>query len=123
MSILDPVHKFSEMDSLRQEAKQNDGAIHTVIFSDPRVFNEKFSMTLHVRSMRKRILGELKFLLDPLFVAISDVPLIEDARVVRVLIFRGCKQDELTSPKDDFIKLYHQILVEEAPSIIDNFLK
>ena len=84
---------------------------------------DKSSMTLHIRSMRKKVLGEFEFLLDPFFVAISDIPLAEDARVVRGIDSRGWKNDELTSPEDDFIKLYRQRLIEEAPSVIDKFFK
>ena len=59
----------------------------------------------------------------PIFVAISDLPILEDAKVVRGIDARGWKNDELTSPEDDFVKLYRQRLLEEAPSIVDKFLK
>ena len=103
--------------------KKRDKTMEPFILFFSATPHDKSSMTLHIRSMRKKVLGEFEFLLDPLFVAISDIPLAEDARVVRGIDSRGWKNDELTSPEDDFIKLYRQRLVEEAPSIIDKFLR
>ena len=82
------------MGAPRQEAEQDDGAVHTVVFGNPtREILDDLAHSEHEEKMVRRVSAR------PLFVAISDIPNFEAARVVRGIDLRGWKQDELTSPE------------------------
>lgn len=68
--------------------------------------------------MRKKIQRDLDVLLDPLFIAISDTPVLEDANVVRHVDVKRMAYDDLTQ-EDDFIKLYRSQMKENCPNILD----
>jgi len=88
-------------------------------------------MTLHVRSMRQKTnqsgrgppwTPDLDLLLDVFFKGISDVPVFEDARVVRTVDVRRMFEDALT-PEDDFIACYREQMVGECPHLLEYFLE
>lgn len=78
-------------------------------------------MTLHIRSMRKKINLGLDFLLDLFFIAASDTPILEDYNVVKGVDVSRMMFDQLTR-EDDFIKLYRDKMRRDCPEILDYFL-
>ena len=75
-------------------------------------------ITLHIRSMRKKIQRDLDVLLDPLFIAASDIPVKEDYEVVKHVDMKSMAFDQL-SAEDDFIKLYRAKMLKRCPDILD----
>ena len=73
-------------------------------------------VTLHIRSLRKKIQGDIDILLDPIFTAISDIPIREDYHVVKNVDMSRIHDDNLTS-EDDFIKFYRSMMLENCPGI------
>lgn len=82
--------------------------------------HDQCNATLHIRSMRKKWVRDIDPLLDLLFVAISDVPILEDARVVRGVKYEGITHDCLT-PHDNLIALYRKRMRERYPDLVDYF--
>ena len=71
--------------------------------------------------MRKTIQRDLDVLLDPLFIAASDVPVAEDSRVVRGVQPKNMMTlDDLTY-QDEFIKLYRKKMKRACPELVDYF--
>lgn len=78
--------------------------------------------TLHIRSLRKKTHPDLDFFLDLFFIAVSDLPVLEDYNVVKNVDYKRSEFDKLT-PEDNFIALYRKKMLEQCPDILDYFLK
>lgn len=78
-------------------------------------------MTLHIRSMRKKLNVDLDFFLDLFFIAVSDLPVFEDYNVVKGVDVKRMMYDQLT-PEDDFIKLYREKMLQECPQVLNYFI-
>jgi hypothetical protein len=79
-------------------------------------------ITLHVRSMRKRANKLLDPVLDVLFRAISDTPILEDAMVVRGVDYKGFRDDHL-SVQDGMVQLYRKRMQKACPELVEYFTK
>ncbi|GAQ92510.1 hypothetical protein KFL_010350020 [Klebsormidium nitens] len=79
-------------------------------------------ITLHVRSMRKRANKLLDPVLDVLFRAISDTPILEDATVVRGVAYKGFRDDHL-SVQDGMVQLYRKRMQKACPELVEYFTK
>lgn len=82
--------------------------------------HEDQDVTLHVRSLRRKVHRDLDVLLDFFFIAVSDIPIAEDANVVRSIETKLMLRDEL-SYQDDFIGHYREGMIEHCPEILDYF--
>lgn len=79
------------------------------------------SITLHIRSMRKRVNEFVDPVLDILFRAISDIPVLEDAAVVRGVHYKGFKDDNL-SIQDGMVQLYRKRMQRAFPDFVEYFV-
>lgn len=77
-------------------------------------------VTLHIRSMRKRVQRDLDVLLDLFFIAVSDLPILEDRNVVRGVDAKRMLEDNL-SGQDEFIALYRKRMQRTCPELVDYF--
>jgi hypothetical protein len=78
------------------------------------------NVTLHVRSLRGKIARDLEPILDLFYTAVSDIPILEDARVVRNVDMSEIAHDHL-SVQDEFIRLYRTKLGAECPNLMQYF--
>lgn len=107
--------KFSVIDTKRNKIYEP-----FILFFSTTPHDDK-DMTLHIRSMRKKINVDVDFIMDLFFIAVSDLPIFEDYNVVKGVDVKKMMYDQLT-PEDDFIKLYREKMRRECPDILDYFL-
>ena len=77
-------------------------------------------VTLHIRSMRKVVTGfpGVEELLDLFFTAVSDIPILEDAHVVRGIDVKDMFRVDKLTAEDDLIQLYRSKMVYSLPEVV-----
>lgn len=83
--------------------------------------NDQNNTTLHIRFMRKKLARDLEPLLDLFYIAVVDIPVWEDANIVRNVDTKRIFADQL-SDEDCFIELYRKKMLKECSELINYFI-
>jgi hypothetical protein len=102
--------------------KKNDKAWQPFVLFFSTTPHDDDDITLHVRSMRTKANRLLDPVLDVLFRAISDTPILEDATVVRGVEYKGFR-DDILSVQDGMVQLYRKRMQKTCPQLVEYFAK